>query len=609
MMHRFSPLLTSDDDMESDDEALQTPLSPGKRRKCNKQISGSPDHDDDSVSGEERSTEMHKDRPLWTHSYLSPIDSDVDDGSLKHRRRGGPKSAKRQTKSAQQDAGSAEVKEKPKRGHKAKQIKGCKFISPAENESRSESGVSKVPQKKRGRPKKVKQAENVSESSDQESKTNASRKEKEQNHKQTNKHIPTETASDPENEVAAKRAKKQKAQTSKKPRGQRSTAPASAATPNHSLSGLEDTAGRQKNKSSVQNFERSSDLEDDGSRGSSPGHSDKHTDDSGNEVESASLKQSCKKFRKNRKSSWGLKDPSSSSESEDDEKKQRRKKTSKGKRLASGDSDFLEWPIGGSSARPRAKKNEVRQRKPKGPIECKICGRNIRCKAIMERHMLTHTGEKPFECDECGRRYTSSSNLRIHQQSHTGKMDYSCEECGQKFTHLPYLKRHLLRHSGKKLHICDQCGKGFIQKYHLTRHLLVHSGKMPYACDKCDASFNRTDYLSLHMRNVHLSECSENDIKPEVKRPYKCDVCEKAFATRTTLEAHARVHSGIKPYSCNICQRKFKQSSQMHSHMRTHSGEKPHSCNLCGMKFARRNYVKVHKEKRHAAKNDSPQSS
>ncbi|XP_017571640.1 zinc finger protein 37-like isoform X2 [Pygocentrus nattereri] len=608
-LHKYAPLLTSDDDMESDDEALQTRFSLSKRQKRNKQISRSPDHDDDSVSDEERSTEKNKNRPLWTHSYLSPIDSDVDDGSLKHRRRGGPESAEGQTKSAQQDAVSAEVKEKPKRGCKAKQFKGCKFISLAENESKSESGVSEVPQKKRGRPKKVKQAENVSESFVQESKTKASRKEKtrkQQNHKQTNKHIPTETASDPENEVATKRAKKQKAQTSKKPRGKRSTTPGSAASPNHSLSDLEDTAGCQKNKTSFQNFERSSDLEDDGSRGSSPEHSDKHTDVSGNEVESESLKQSCNKFRKNRKSSWALKDPSSYSESEDDEKKQRRKKTTKGKRRASGDSDFLEWPIGGSSARPRAKKKEVRESKSKGPIECKICGRNIRCKAIMERHMLTHTGEKPFECDECGRRYTSSSNLRIHQQSHTGKMDYSCEECGQKFTHLPYLKRHLLRHSGKKLHMCDQCGKGFIQKYHLTRHLLVHSGKMPYACDKCDASFNRTDYLSLHMRNVHLSECSENDIQPEIKRPYKCDVCDKAFTTRTTLDAHARVHSGIKPYSCNICQRMFKQSSQMHSHLRTHSGEKPHSCNLCGMKFARRNYVKVHKEKRHAAKNDSP---
>uniref|UniRef100_A0AAY5F028 C2H2-type domain-containing protein n=1 Tax=Electrophorus electricus TaxID=8005 RepID=A0AAY5F028_ELEEL len=89
-----------------------------------------------------------------------------------------------------------------------------------------------------------------------------------------------------------------------------------------------------------------------------------------------------------------------------------------------------------------------------------------------------------------------------------GRGPIECEVCGRsircRFTHLPYLKRHLLRHAGKKMHMCDQCGKGFIQKYHLERHLLLHTGKTPYTCDECGATFTRTDYLRMHMRNTHL---------------------------------------------------------------------------------------------------------
>ncbi|XP_022539328.2 zinc finger protein 782 [Astyanax mexicanus] len=402
--------------------------------------------------------------------------------------------------------------------------------------------------------------------------------------RQNRKHIPTETGSNTKNEgVPAKRAKKLKVPTSKT---RHSTTPAGASSPNHSSSDLEDAAGQKKTENS--------DMEYDVSIGSSISES-WDVPVSNNEVEFSSLKQNTKMLIQSRKSKDCSKD-----NTEKLPVKRRNKNTLKQRTYVSLDSDHLECPISGFSARPLIKKKEKskEKRRKKDPTQCKHCSRLIKGRVAMERHMLTHTGEKPFECYDCGRRYSNSSNLRIHQQSHTGKMDYSCEQCGQKFTHLSYLKVHLLRHSDKRPHTCDQCGKGFIQKYHLKRHLLVHSDKIPYTCDKCDATFNRMDCLRLHMRSVHLINC--NEIKPN--KPFKCDMCEKAFTTRTSLEMHSRIHTGITPFSCSICQRKFKQSSQMHSHMRTHSGEKPYACDICGMKFLRKNYVRIHKEKKHLSK-------
>ncbi|XP_072518961.1 uncharacterized protein [Salminus brasiliensis] len=580
-----APLLGSSDDQQSKEKPLKTPPPQGKRLYRKQQGRHGREPDDDITSVGERSTQQSKDCPIWTHNYMSPVNSDMDDST------NCDKLAKMPKMSPRQDRGRDEEKEKPKRDCEAKRANSHRSVSPAANDSEPQSGISKTPQKKKSRPNKRKPGQ------------------------ETNKHLSTETASVLEKEgVPAKRGKKTKAPTSKTSKSRCSTTPALTASSDHSLSDLEDTAGRQETKYSVQLYGSSPDLEDDRSRGSSKSeHLDELVEDSDDEAELPSLKHNSKRFR-HKRSKHSPEDLFSSSELEDVEKqpvKRRIKKTPKRWRGASADSDLLEWPIDASLARPLAKtkvKGESKRRQA-GPIECKVCGRLIRCQAVMKRHMLTHTGEKPFECDDCGRRYTSSSNLRIHQQSHTGKMDFSCEECGHKFTHLSCLKLHLLRHSGKRPHKCDQCGKSFIQKYHLKRHLLVHSGKMSYACDQCDASFSRTDYLSLHMRNVHLSEGNEKEIKAKPSKPFKCNVCEKAFITRTSLEVHVRVHTGVTPFTCSICQRKFKQSSQMNAHMRTHSGEKPHACDVCGMKFLRKNYVRIHKEKKHLAKNSFQQSS
>lgn len=259
-----------------------------------------------------------------------------------------------------------------------------------------------------------------------------------------------------------------------------------------------------------------------------------------------------------------------------------------------------------SGSAPSDRKKEGESPRKANPIECEICGRSIRCKAVLERHMLSHTGEKPFECDVCGKHYTSSSNLRIHQLSHSGKMDYACNECGQKFTHLPYLKRHLLRHSGKKMHICEHCGRGFIQKYHLLRHILVHTRQTPHTCDKCGMSFNRTDYLKLHLRNVHL--IGSNTSKAKEEKLYQCEMCTKSFANHNSLETHKRTHTGSMPYSCIVCSRQFKQSSHLYSHMFTHSSEKPHACNLCELKFTRKCYLRKHKERVHSGGGGDAQS-
>lgn len=569
--HLLAPLMASDD---SDDVVSLTPPSPGKRPEQH----GSPgtwskkdlSQDDDNTSDGKKSPTEQKDDQRRTYSYMSPISSDVDDNPEKPQRRDNVKQAKRQSTESSHQA-------KPKRRGSVKKTQRRSDISPAKSESELEDCVSEVSETKRGQARK--QAKTSPMGSDQESRncfTGKARARNQQNNRESSSHVSTDSDSEMFSDELT-----EKAPMSRKSKGKCRESTEKVEGADHSLS----------------------DLDDSRARGGSISEDAKDAKDS--------AEHQAKKFQrrsKHRHSGFAFCD--NEEDMEEKKIKRRVKVTPKRKDQALkqllGKSDLLERPTEALSRKPRVKKKEGQGPRKAGPIECEICGRSIQCKAMLKRHMLSHTGEKPFECDECGKHYTSSSNLRIHQLSHSGKMDYICNECGQKFTHLPYLKRHLLRHSGKKMHICEHCGKGFVQKYHLMRHILVHTGQTPHVCDKCGMSFNRTDYLKLHLRNVHQIESTTAKGRPE--KLYKCDTCNKYFANHASLETHKRIHTGAMPYSCIICSRQFKQSSHLYSHMNTHSSEKPHACNLCELKFTRKSYLRKHKERVHSGAGE-PQSS
>ncbi|KAK2838976.1 hypothetical protein Q7C36_013790 [Tachysurus vachellii] len=568
----YSPLMASAD---SGDDFSLTPPSSGKTTKKQHslpEIWPKNEHcqeTDNTSDGMESPTEQ-TDGQRRTYSYMSPISSDADDIPEKSQRTHHAKQGKNQPmKSSHQ--------EKPKRRGSDKKTQDCSQLSPAKSESEPHEYISEVSQMKKGRARK--EIMTSPKGSDQVAKNGVNDKAKSRK-----RHDSRNVSTDNDSETFCDKLTKI-LPMSRKSQG--------------------------KCRVSTEKAERveyiSSDLESSGVRSFSMSEEEDARHDGEHQA-----KNSTGEFHRRIKHRHSDSESFDTEDEDVEEKpKMRRvrvipKQKDQGLKMLLRKSDLVERPNEGSSSKPRVKKIEGRGSRKAVPIECEICGRSIRCKAILERHMLTHTGEKPFECDECGKHYTSSSNLRIHQLSHSGKMDYVCNECGQKFTHLPYLKRHLLRHSGKKMHICEHCGKGFIQKYHLLRHIMVHTRQMPHACDKCGMSFNRTDYLNQHLRNVHLID--SNTPKAKAEKLYKCETCNKSFGSHTSLETHKRVHTGAMPYTCIVCSRQFKQSSHLYSHMFTHASEKPHACNLCELKFTRKGYLRKHKERMHTGAGDAQSS-
>ncbi|KAH8318124.1 hypothetical protein KR074_010395 [Drosophila pseudoananassae] len=64
---------------------------------------------------------------------------------------------------------------------------------------------------------------------------------------------------------------------------------------------------------------------------------------------------------------------------------------------------------------------------------CKICGKKLQTRAILNKHKYVHTEERRFKCDICYTGCKNSTAMKIHLLGHIGLRPYVCEYCGKSF--------------------------------------------------------------------------------------------------------------------------------------------------------------------------------
>nr|CAH7732183.1 unnamed protein product [Callosobruchus chinensis] len=279
------------------------------------------------------------------------------------------------------------------------------------------------------------------------------------------------------------------------------------------------------------------------------------------------------------------------------------------------------------------------------PYKCSYegCNASFKKNALLNRHILKHTGERPYSCDiaGCNASFQQIFHLKRHKLSvHNQSERYVCDEenCSKIFTNSFSFKKHKARiHAPRTLHKCSQCLKGYKKKYQLRNHILSHgktvdgtlffrgkgekgqrTPKNPLRCsfEGCRAIFTKFSYFTLHMRKhtgerpfvcdvegcdkcyVNSYHLKRHKIKAhETKKEYICQEkdCGMVLSDEHTLQRHTdRCHSFNGPYKCMHCMKGFYQKRVLRKHLAAHREESSNlKCNKCNVVFPNKtNYLK-----------------
>ncbi|XP_056130793.1 POZ (BTB) and AT hook-containing zinc finger 1 isoform X2 [Lampris incognitus] len=163
-------------------------------------------------------------------------------------------------------------------------------------------------------------------------------------------------------------------------------------------------------------------------------------------------------------------------------------------------------------------------------VGCDICGKVFRDVYHLNRHKLSHSGEKPYACHVCGLRFKRKDRMSYHVRSHDGSVGkpYVCQSCGKGFSRPDHLNGHIKQvHTTERPHKCQICNASFATRDRLRSHLACHEDKIP--CKVC-GKFLRAAYMTDHLKKH--SEGTHN----------YCGICNKGFSTASYLKVHIKTH-------------------------------------------------------------------
>ncbi|XP_028816288.1 POZ-, AT hook-, and zinc finger-containing protein 1 isoform X3 [Denticeps clupeoides] len=246
-------------------------------------------------------------------------------------------------------------------------------------------------------------------------------------------------------------------------------------------------------------------------------------------------------------------------------------------------------------------------------VGCDICGKVFRDVYHLNRHKLSHSGEKPYACQVCGLRFKRKDRMSYHVRSHDGSVGkpYVCQSCGKGFSRPDHLNGHIKQvHTTERPHKCQICNASFATRDRLRSHLACHEDKIPcQVCGKFLRAAYMTDHLKKHSEGPHnyCSICNKEGQENSGKCPHQdsegSDTSFGELSNGTELKSPHKVEGEelSTAFICNGVSRTSTDVSSVAVSPPKHKvdPDKKYPCSDCGQAFRTKSYLNKHYQRMH----------
>ncbi|XP_070178231.1 zinc finger protein 699-like [Littorina saxatilis] len=285
-----------------------------------------------------------------------------------------------------------------------------------------------------------------------------------------------------------------------------------------------------------------------------------------------------------------------------------------------------------ASSAPNKDKETAQSAKSSGDsFLCKECGKQFLHKHYLDRHALTHTGERRYGCQRCGAAFAQLTSLVGHMHSHYSRKPFLCGTCHKSFTTFSYMTRHVCKPAPH----CAECGETFTTSNQLSVHARSHAstennevqedsserrqtlrgkGRTAKSSTRKSTKALKTNKTrgrprkvapqNEHSRKVTQKSgngrktkgdnCVEERAEPESQgaeggeksceesHPHSCNFCGARFLFVNHLNRHIQDHTGKNAFECSQCHVSCRSMARLEIHMRSHNASKDFPCQYCG---------------------------